>query len=711
MPTQSLRARLRRLRGPRLRLRSQLLLVSLLLLSLPWAGCQFIREIEGALRQGQEQSLQATSEAIATVMQDRPDLLYPNPERGRPVIDRRTSLYASPARERVIMDGYADGWEESPYHRFTGGSEAAPLSVAYQALTRGGRLYLLLQVRDPEVIYHNPGLSPQPNGDRLVLRTWQGDERQEYVIATAAPGRVRAQFGGPRRRGVDPARLHGYWQDAADGYSLELEMPLSFTGGRLGFYIASVGARAGAPVITAGNTGPLDAGAPPWLIYSPEPLQQALAPFRDHGRRLLVVDRYGWIVGDPRPGASAAVATDARTFWLLRLLYRSILEREVPPDTSGNIPWGKLRGEELERALAGQAATRWYRESAATRQSQLSAAAPILADGQVVGAVVSRESSEEYLSLTDRAFSRLLSYSLLALGVAALGLLGYASLLSWRIHRLSQAAERAVADDGRVLEHFPHSRAGDEIGDLSRRYADLLSQVREYNDYLRTLSRKLSHELRTPIAVIQGSLDNLEQAHQPGPERDVYLQRARTGLLRLNRILTAMSEANRLEDSIRGNPLEELDLAPLVREVGEAYRGLYPEHRLRLQVGTAAAPVLASADLLVQALDKLVDNAASFSPAGSEILVELGDTGRELELSVSNPGSTLPPGLGGRLFEPMVSVRATESTDVHLGLGLHVVRLIADYLGGGVRAADLPDGTGVRFTLSLPRACRPGPGN
>jgi two-component system sensor histidine kinase ChvG len=70
-------------------LRRQLLLVSLLLLSLPWAGCQFIREMEGALRQGQMQSLQATAQAVAAVLEQQVELIYPYPARRS--VDRSTS--------------------------------------------------------------------------------------------------------------------------------------------------------------------------------------------------------------------------------------------------------------------------------------------------------------------------------------------------------------------------------------------------------------------------------------------------------------------------------------------------------------------------------------------------------------------------------------------------------------------------------------------
>ena len=93
-------------------LRRQLMLVAVLLLSLPWAGCQFIREMEGAMRHGQEQSLHATARAVAAVLSQRTELLYPNPGRLNAAPDERPSLYAEPAVGSVNVDGYGDGWEE-----------------------------------------------------------------------------------------------------------------------------------------------------------------------------------------------------------------------------------------------------------------------------------------------------------------------------------------------------------------------------------------------------------------------------------------------------------------------------------------------------------------------------------------------------------------------------------------------------------------------
>lgn len=681
-------------------LRRQLILVSLLLLSLPWAGCQFIREMEGALRHGQEQSLQATAQAVAAVTGEQRELLYPDSARLDSPPDTRPSLYAVPATGRISVDGYADGWEEVDALHFQDTSLSMPLSASAKAVTRNGNLYLLITVQDPEVIYHNPGLSPEPNGDRLILRTWQQGQRQEYVVATAAPGSVRARAAGRRKRGADPGRIRGYWQDARGGYSLELEIPLSYTGERLGFYLVNNSARAGTPFETLGNISPLESTAPPWLIYSPSRLQSSLAPFSNQGREIRVTDNKQWLIGDIRGKASGQSGSD--TFWLIRVLYRSILADDGLPLPPTSPELGKLHPDEIAAALAGQPTNLRYQDAEYSTRTVLAASAPIFNDGKVIGAVVVSQSGEQYLSLTDQAFSRLLGYSMLAIAIGAFGLLGYASLLSLRIGRLSKAASEVIAPDGSIANTFPRSTAADEIGELSRRYADLLDQLREYNNYLRTLSRKLTHELRTPVAVIQTSLENLECSTPDQQESTVYLGRAREGLKRLNGILTAMSEANRLEESIRGNQLQEMDIVPLLTEVFAAYRDIYTRHQLQLSIDPAEARTQAVPELIVQALDKLMENAASFTPAGAAITIALHRTGEFWALSVSNEGSSLPQSLQDKLFDPMVSLRDGDSDTVHLGLGLHVARLICDYHGGTIRAENSPGASGVVFTMTLP---------
>ncbi len=665
-------------------LRRQLLLVSLLLLALPWAGCQYVREMESALQSGQEQALLATTTAVATVLGDKPELMYPDLKRWHDDSDHGVQLYAEAAQAPVIVDGYADGWE-GPVHGTFG-------AVDYRAKTRGPLLYLLFSVRDEDVVYHDPRQSRRATGDRLVLRTGKG---REYVITTAAPGPVQGRI---ERSGYElgwEPRIRGQWQDSMDGFTIELELPLALLGERLGFYVVHDSVTASATIrATSGNISPQQR-TPPWLIYPPLALQALLAPFAGSGIHLQVVDSNHWIIA--ATGNLEREVVEDQAPWLLRAIYRAILNGDTLPDANTAAVAGQINNREVTQALARQTSADWYVDDSMPGLKLLSAAAPILSGGEVAGAVVATQNSEQYLSLTDRAFSRLLYYSVTAMLISALGLLGYASWLSLRIRRLSLASTQVFRADGSINSDFPVSRSNDEIGELSRQFAQLLERLRDYTEYLRSLSRKLSHELRTPIAVIQSSLDNLEQQPQDGA---VYLRRAREGLSRLANILTAMSEATRLEESVHSNQLEEFDLVSLCAELFSAYQGVYSDHELVFESEREHWPMQGVPDLLAQMLDKLFENAASFTPSGGRITLRLSGQ----SLSVSNEGPLLPAAMQQQLFDSMVSVRDSQqdkSDRVHLGLGLHIVRLIVDFHGASVQAHNLDDGSGVIFTIEF----------
>jgi dedicated sortase system histidine kinase len=679
-------------------LRRQLLLVSLLLLALPWAGCQYVREMESAMREGQAQSLRATAQAVAAGLSYRPALLYPHPERRGDRPPAGPELYAAPAEGPVILDGYGDGWEGIAYREFSG-ERGGTLRVRYRAVTRGAELYLLLTVFDDSPTYFQPRGDVPGHGDHLVLRSGPGDRVQTHVIVTSAPGEITTYRRQPDSALVREHRIRGFWQDAPEGYSIELALPLDLLNGRLGFRVIDGGQRG--VTDSAGNLPDAEGGSPPWLIHFPAELSRALDAYAAPGLRLQVVDDAQWVIGHVPPAADPAGAGGTQTFWLLRWLYRSILKPPSYRLSSNDAAPGQRGTSEVREALAGGANVQWYRSPARRNQTIAAAAAPVVSGGEVIGAVIAERTSEAYLSLTDQAFSRLLSVSFVATGLATLGLLAYAGLLSWRIRRLSDAARDIIQPDGRLGENFPRSRRNDEIGELSRRYAALLDRLRDYHDYLRTLSRKLSHELRTPIAIVRSSLDNLQQ---PDGDAPVYLERARDGLTRLTAILNAMSEAADLEESIRGDTPETFDLAALLSDLSAAYRDIYPEHRIALACTPPQAMVRGVPDLMVQLLDKLLDNAASFAPAGTTITLALAAEGDAWRLTVRNAGPPLPASMTDQLFDSMVSVRETVTGQPHLGMGLHIVRLISDYHGATVQACNLVDGSGVEVSLLLPRA-------
>jgi signal transduction histidine kinase len=397
---------------------------------------------------------------------------------------------------------------------------------------------------------------------------------------------------------------------------------------------------------------------------------------------------------------AAPVADPARESVLGNLL-RLALRRDDPPYPAEQ-PAGRIAAAAPRRALAGESATAWYGR-AGGQDAIVAAAVPVAGPQGARGAVLLEQSSDPILTLTNAALVRLMSFTVLASLLVALGLLGYAAWLSLRVRRLAHAAETALGPRGEIRVAMPGAGASDELGDLARSFAQLLARLREHTEYLRTLSGKLSHELRTPLAVVTTSLDNLAHEQHTAAAGE-YLGRLRQGADRLDAILAAMSEAAQLEQAIGETRAEPFDLAAVVVSCCAAYRDVYREREIAYRGAAASARVVGSGDLVAQLLDKLIDNAVSFSPAGSRIDVLLEDDGRDFALTVANRGPALPEKMRGRLFDSLVSIREQRDGRPHLGLGLHIVALIAKFHGGRADADDLPAGGGVRFRIRFPRA-------
>ncbi|TAN52846.1 MAG: HAMP domain-containing protein [Betaproteobacteria bacterium] len=360
-------------------------------------------------------------------------------------------------------------------------------------------------------------------------------------------------------------------------------------------------------------------------------------------------------------------------------------------------------GREIASALQGAAGER-TRNTRDGRARIVSAAHPIWVGDQVYGAVVVEETTNRIASFTSQALERLLTVTLAVFALVGAVLLWFATRISSRIRKLRDEAEAAIDAHGRVTRLLTASGTGDEIGDLSRSFTTVLRRMSRYNAYLEGMAGRLSHELRTPIAVVRSSLENLHAA-RGDEEARTYLARAEEGLGRLSAILARMAEASRLEQGLSTEARERYDAVPVVRGCAEGYRLAYA--RTAFEVAVPSVPVMldGSADLLAQMLDKLVENAVDFQAPGTSVRIVLG---ADASLRVENAGPPLPEAIRESLFESMVSQRAVRSGDApHLGLGLYVARLIAEFHGGSLRAENLPGGRGVAVTANLRVAREP----
>jgi signal transduction histidine kinase len=431
-----------------------------------------------------------------------------------------------------------------------------------------------------------------------------------------------------------------------------------------------------------------------------------LVPDRVQAR---VLSPSGWLLARSGKLDSAAGADDPG--WFASLVYRSLLATRLEDANLWSQDVPRLDTREVEQARAGKAISVW-RHGEERGSVVLATTVPIEQADRIEGVLLLEQASRSVPLLANRALFGLLLTSFGVLLVAGGILLAFATRLSLRLARLRNAAERAQLTDGRLdgqlgPGRFPMTDAPDEIGDLARSFEKLFVVVGGYTDYLRTLASRLSHELNTPLAIVKSSLDNLEHALQERaalPDQAVpYLARARDGVARLGMLVRAMSESSRMERSIEAAEPEDVDLRDVVRGCAEGYRALVGTRALEYQLPPSPLPLHGAPELIAQALDKLLDNALSFTPEQGWLRLVLRPVEGGAEIELANQGPLLPDAMQGRLFDSLVSLRdkATHGEAPHLGLGLYVVRLIAERHGGSVSARNLDDGSGVAFRLTL----------
>ena len=424
--------------------------------------------------------------------------------------------------------------------------------------------------------------------------------------------------------------------------------------------------------------------------------------------RIWVVDRDGIVLARAGTLKAAPLEAPPDSLWqgiaraTIGRLYAMVLEQPTDDFSDDAATLGAPRGRDVEGALAGILTTD-RRPTSDGKATVVSAAHPIWVSDTVRGAVIAEETGNAVLAERNRAFERLFNIVLAVLLIGSLALTGYATWLSSRIRRLRDDAERAIDEQGRMREPLASSGAGDEIGDLSRSFSSVLTRLSDYASYQEKMASRLSHELRTPVAVVRSSLDNLAASPLPDDAR-VYMTRAQEGLARLTQILTRMTEAARLEQSLSDVDTERFDVVPVIAGCVAGYRLAYPKANLHLDLPKASIMIRGAPDLIAQMLDKLVANAVEFAD-GAPIEVALKHVESNVQIIVSNVGPALPEGMHDRLFESMVSVRAGGDAGVpHLGLGLYIVRVIAQFHGGHVRGDNRAEGGAVVFTVTLPLA-------
>ncbi len=696
-------------------IRSKVLLLSLTLLSIPYVGYEYVREMEKYLRDNLETSLSDSARALASVLNERPSLFARNLF---DTVREDGELFAHSFKTPIKLDGYTEDWhdflEGAGYYaekhilKNVGNYSSNSLSFKHLLGKYRNHLYALFIVRDEQVVYRDASLVRLDRCDHLQIVMQEPNQQfDRYVVTPQEQGWVNAYKVRVSSQGTYSYhaqtinRIQGSWREIEEGYILELRIPLSLIGDRLGFAIADVDDNQQREIKTLIGTSPIQNLETVGKVFIPSPEIERIARSLGNtpGRRLWVLDKQQRVLAK-----NGKLKRDFPNN-PLNALYSLLLSPTQEDFEDDLAQASRLEGEEVKSALRGQAETRW-RSTLDERAVIVSAAYPVRANDQVIGAVVVEETSNRIQTVQRQAIANLFNKTLIVFTIVTGLLLAFATHLSVRLRSLRNQAETAIDINGRVTATQIGSTAKDEIGDLSRSFSAILTKLKQYNTYLEGMASKLSHELRTPIAVVRSSLENLEleleQEGMPG-ESQVYMERAQQGIHRLNTIITRLSEATRLEQALQNAEREPFNLTELVGSCVEGYRFAYPNQTFEAQLPEKPISLEGAPDLVAQMLDKLISNAVDFSAPDSSIKIQLQLEGKTAHLAVINRGKELPDEMQERLFESMVSLRTQGNTkEPHLGLGLYMVRLIVRYHGGQVKAENNKEAPGAIFKVSLP---------
>lgn len=714
----------------RFSIRAKLIFLSSLLLLIPVLVYQYILAMDEYLRSGQELTVLGEARALATALNDRPEL-FDEGSFGRAT--RTGDLYIYPVYSPLSLnDGSLVDWGEYQQYELVYDKAdylRTPLnpariyanddSLSFRSMVgeHNGSLYAYFKVRDDQIVYRSRESLSVISSDFLQVSMLSADGRdvQRIVVAPHEP-----EFLYPFRVGEDYSepvyeeRISGQWYEVDGGYEVELQIPMDMLGGRIGFAIFDVDDPVERDIATVVATHKSLAGQRLGSLQRPTPeIDRIVAGMGRSNSHIQVVDRLGRVlltVGDIQ-SATGLILSNINTqddgYWaffqnnVLSPLYNLILTQPSTNFIDDLYSEVAREGDHIAAALNGEPFTR-FRELQDTQTMILEASHPIFAGNEVIGAVIVDQNMNGLRSFRNQALEGLFNTIIAVMLAVTLGLFFFASRISNRVRGLRNQAEGIIDDSGRVRNTIEPSPNSDEIGDLSRSFSNIVERLSQYTSYLENMSSRLSHELRTPVTVVRSSIENLGATDNP-EESQVYIKRAEEGISRLNLILTNMSEATRLEQMLQTSEKETIDLAEVVKGCVEGYRLAYPLSQFTLDIGGYAIFVKGVPEYIAQLLDKLVANAVEFSHPGQPIVVDCRIVRDQAVIRISNAGPYLPQEMKDRVFESMVSVRPHQKqSQPHLGMGLHIARLITDFHNGQIRADNREDIEGVTITVSIP---------
>ena len=301
----------------------------------------------------------------------------------------------------------------------------------------------------------------------------------------------------------------------------------------------------------------------------------------------------------------------------------------------------------------------------------------------------------------DAVRTALIAALVIALLAAVVVALALSARIATPVTRLVEAARRIA--DGHYAERVPASGEG-EVAELAARFNAMAGSLEATERRRLELVGDVAHELRTPLATLDGYLEGLQDGVvEPSAETWTLLRRE-TG--RLTRLVADLSELWRAEARQLSLAIEDLDASQVARDVVEQFR---PQAESRSLTVAAELPpglvVRADRDRLAQVVANYLSNAIRYSPDGAAVTIEGRRAGGEIVISVRDTGPGLTPEQRAHVFERFYRIDPSRSRALGgAGIGLAIAHALAGAMGGRAWAESDGPGAGSTFSVALPAA-------
>lgn len=350
----------------------------------------------------------------------------------------------------------------------------------------------------------------------------------------------------------------------------------------------------------------------------------------------------------------------------------------------------------------------------------ITVAAPVQRFRRVLGALMISTDAGDIRDIVYGERLTILKIFGLSLGVTLLLSLFLASTIARPIKRLAGAADEVRKGVGHSNQLKSFSGRNDEIGALSRSLSEMTETLHRQITAIESFAADVAHELKNPLSSLRSAVETLERTNDKKIQRKL-LTIIQEDVQRLDRLISDISDASRLDAELSRSKMEETDFGLLVNTIVEAYKTTSKGKRPAIDFTEPKPGTFKVAGIesrLGQVVYNLLDNAISFTPASGKIVCTLAKKKGILEFTITDEGPGLPPEAEEKIFSRFYSERPKkEAFGTHSGLGLSISRQIVEAHGGTIfaenvfadpdkkpkgKAAKSPKVLGARFVVRLP---------